>query len=41
MNGDRAGHWLMLSAPEKFTSLLFDYLKGDLGGKLKADSPSH
>jgi pimeloyl-ACP methyl ester carboxylesterase len=24
--GDRAGHWLMLSAPEKFNALLLDYL---------------
>jgi len=28
--GDRAGHWLMLSAPEKFNVLLLDYLNQEL-----------
>jgi pimeloyl-ACP methyl ester carboxylesterase len=28
--GDRAGHWLMLSAPEKFNALLLDYLRQEV-----------
>jgi len=28
--GDHAGHWLMLSTPEKVNALLLDYLKQDL-----------
>lgn len=28
--GSRAGHWLMLSAPDKFNALLLDYLSQDL-----------
>jgi pimeloyl-ACP methyl ester carboxylesterase len=28
--GDEAGHWLMLSAPEKFNSLLLDYFKREV-----------
>lgn len=28
--GDRAGHWLMLNAPEKFNALLLDYLRQEL-----------
>jgi pimeloyl-ACP methyl ester carboxylesterase len=34
--GDRAGHWLMLSAPEKFNALLLDYLQADVGAKQTA-----
>jgi pimeloyl-ACP methyl ester carboxylesterase len=29
--GDRSGHWLMLSAPDMFNSVLLDYLKADAG----------
>jgi pimeloyl-ACP methyl ester carboxylesterase len=34
--GDQAGHWLMLSAPEKFNALLLDYLKQALREEKKA-----
>ena len=35
--GDRSGHWLMLSAPDKFNAVLLDYLKA----KPRANSPPH
>jgi len=31
--GDKCGHWLMLSAPEKLNALLLDYLKQELSKK--------
>jgi pimeloyl-ACP methyl ester carboxylesterase len=39
--GDRSGHWLMLSAPDKFNAVLLDYLKADVGAKPRANSPPH
>jgi pimeloyl-ACP methyl ester carboxylesterase len=36
--GDRSGHWLMLSAPDKFNAVLLDYLKADVGAKPRANS---
>ena len=39
--GDRSGHWLMLSAPDKFNAVLLDYLKADVGTKARANSPPH
>lgn len=39
--GDRSGHWLMLSAPDKFNAVLLDYLKADVGVKPAANSPAY
>jgi pimeloyl-ACP methyl ester carboxylesterase len=39
--GDRSGHWLMLSASDKFNSVLLDYLKADVGAKPRANSSPH
>jgi pimeloyl-ACP methyl ester carboxylesterase len=39
--GDRSGHWLMLSVPDKFNAVLLDYLKADVGAKPRANSSPH
>jgi pimeloyl-ACP methyl ester carboxylesterase len=39
--GERSGHWLMLSATDKFNAVLLDYLKADVGAKPKTNSPPH
>ena len=39
--GERSGHWLVLSATDKFNAVLLDYLKADVGAKPRTDSPPH
>ena len=39
--GDRSGHWLMLSAPDKFNAVLLDFLKAHVGAKPRANSHPH
>jgi len=37
--GEQSGHWLMLSATDKFNAVLLDYLKADVGAKPRTNSP--
>jgi pimeloyl-ACP methyl ester carboxylesterase len=39
--GERSGHWLMLSATDKFNAVLLDYLKADVSAKPRTNSSPH